>query len=96
MLVRLIIQSSYGVCDACCLCVPANSTDTERCFTRASHVTRVQAYMWTKHSTDLAKRLFRVSDERLEARWAARHEWAGERVYRMVSQVRPRERMCAC
>uniref|UniRef100_A0A7S0RJH9 ABC1 atypical kinase-like domain-containing protein n=1 Tax=Chlamydomonas leiostraca TaxID=1034604 RepID=A0A7S0RJH9_9CHLO len=46
------------------------------------------AYMWTKHSTDIARKLFHISSERVESRWAHRHEWGGRKVYDMVSQVR--------
>lgn len=46
-----------------------------------------QVYMYTKYTTDLGRRLFRWSQDKVDRRWAARHEWGGKQVYGMISSV---------
>lgn len=44
--------------------------------------------MWTNFSTQLARRRFGWwSQERVDARWEARHTWGGRRVAAMIIQV---------
>ncbi len=48
----------------------------------------MQMYMWTKYSCDVAARLFGMGRDRVDRRWARRHEQGADQVYHMVTQAR--------
>jgi hypothetical protein len=43
--------------------------------------------MWTTYTIKLRRKLFGMNQERVDARWARRHEWGGKRVAALIIKV---------
>uniref|UniRef100_A0A7S3R8G9 ABC1 atypical kinase-like domain-containing protein n=1 Tax=Dunaliella tertiolecta TaxID=3047 RepID=A0A7S3R8G9_DUNTE len=44
-------------------------------------------YMWTDWSTKLGRRMGKIGQTQVDARWEARHRWGGKRVFNLIKQV---------